>query len=424
MNIAWHMPTLSMHTCGLSMRAIEFAARLQGWGNRVTLFVDAAKTDVAGECIRGMELVKMDIPFARSVHWSLQAVARRKRSAVAANLVGEEWDLVISCQPEFVATYGARTRRPPLVYVCGSTTLHHDEADVAAQSSFSFSKRLPFTIDRTLKRTNERRAFLAAEAAVFDSDQTRDLVIHAYNVSPTICHTVRGGVDTNRFLPATPEEKVACRYRLGIAENARVVTWTGRMSPEKNLPLLLGATARMRDGKTLVLLVGDGPERTKLERQVASLGLKDRVRFVGACGDVRQYLRAADVFAFPSRSESFGCSLAEALACGLPVVALRPDGVTIRNASIEVVEEGDCGLLADEPSVEAFATQLTHLCDDAALRAKLGRAARLWAQRYDWDAGASQVRTLIESLLPAAAAFGEPKCLSCRSAEPVEPVVG
>ncbi len=424
MKIAWHMPTLHSHTCGLSIRAIEFAVRLEAQGHGVTFFVDAAKTDFAGDNIRGMRLIRLDIPFRQPLHWSLQAVTRRRRAASAAALVGDAWDLVISCQPEFVVQFARRKNRPPLLYVCGSTTLHHDAANSSTQSAMSLLRRLPYRIDRALKRLNERHAFHAADAAVFDSDQSRELVVSKYGVQPAACHTIRGGVDTYRFALADEEQKGSARQTFNIEDRGCVVAWTGRMSPEKNLPLLLEAAARMRGEDIVFLLVGDGPERPRLERQAETLGLQRTVRFAGSRCDVRPCLRAADVFAFPSRSESFGCSLAEALSCGLPVVALRPNGETVCNTSIEVVEAGGCGLLVDDPSATAYADALTRLCRDAELRQRLGGAARTWAQQYDWDAGATRLSSLLDALAQDRSGAATLRFETTRSADSASPVVG
>jgi glycosyltransferase involved in cell wall biosynthesis len=89
---------------------------------------------------------------------------------------------------------------------------------------------------------------------------------------------------------------------------------------------------------------------------------------------------AADVFVFPSRSETLGNVVLEAFASGLPVVGVR-DGGTIEN-----VRDGVNGILCAPGDVDAFAQGIRHLADDASLRQRLGRNARAWAEARTWDA--------------------------------------
>ena len=128
------------------------------------------------------------------------------------------------------------------------------------------------------------------------------------------------------------------------------------------------------------------------------------VRFTGEQVDVRPFLHAADIFAFPSRGESFGVSLVEAMACGLPCVALRPDNSGIRSASDEIIEHGRTGLLVDEPSPRAFAATLDLLALDGEGRRRCGEAG--WAracEHFTWTAGARRLADLISKLVPVPA---------------------
>ncbi|MFH1419028.1 MAG: glycosyltransferase family 4 protein [Planctomycetota bacterium] len=382
MNLLWHMPILRRHTCGLSIRAMHLASLLREAGHGIVFAVDADKTDIREGSISGMPLLQMSPSKRRPMHWSLQASVRREAAAEMAERVGFNWDAVISCQPEFVAEYSALHGRPPVVFVCGSTTLHHDAANQARHACLATMRRIPYVIDRTLKRRNERRAFRAADAVVFDSRQTRELVILEYGVSPEKCHTIRGGVDKHRFRPPDPEARCAARGRLGIDESEFAISWTGRLSPEKNLSLLVRALPRCTRLPDHVLIVGEGPASRELIELCKASGLGDVVRFVGAQQDIRPYLHAADVFVFPSRSESFGMAAVEAMACGLPVVGLRPDGNIIRNANIELIDDGQCGLLVDGMDPIALAAAMDRLRIDVELRRRLGGAGRRWALRH------------------------------------------
>jgi glycosyltransferase involved in cell wall biosynthesis len=134
------------------------------------------------------------------------------------------------------------------------------------------------------------------------------------------------GIDLQPF--SSPVDKAAVRGELGIAPDALVLGHVGRFCEQKNHAFLLKIAAEVakREPRAVLLLVGDGALRPRVERRVASLGLRDRVIFTGGRGDVhRLMLGAMDVFVFPSLCEGLGLVLVEAQAAGLPCFA--SDGV-------------------------------------------------------------------------------------------------
>ncbi len=400
MIVNWHMPTLRRSSCGLSIRALRLAQGLIAAGHCVTFFVEADKTDIDTPMIDGILVNRLPARRTHPLHWCLQATARMAAAGKVAPRVVGGCDLVVSCQPEVVTACSAVACRPPVVFVCGSSTLLHDEANCADQAALPFFRRWPYAVDRLLKRRNEELAFAAADLIIFDSLQTRDRVIAEYSVTPRLAHTVHGGVDAECFDPPTTTVRRAERSRLGLADDETAVVWTGRFSPEKNLGLLIEAMPRCRRRLSL-LLIGEGEQENRLRRLARENGVDDIVRFIGPQSDVRPYLHAADIFAFPSRSESFGGALAEGLACGLPAVGLRPNGHTISNANREIIEHGRCGLLVDHPRAPDFADALNRLAADRALRAQLGAAGRRWvADNFTWKRAAHRFGELL-SALPA-----------------------
>ena len=192
-----------------------------------------------------------------------------------------------------------------------------------------------------------------------------------------------------------------------------VVGTVARLAPEKGIDRLLQAFSWVRavTGAALVI-VGDGPERPRLEALAAELGLADAVEFAGYTSDVETALARMDVFALASRSEGIPLALLEAMAAGLPVVATRVGGVP------EVVADGDTGILVPSGDVHALAGAITELLNDPERRRATGqrgrervrthfshaRMARSYRALYTPPEDLSPVREAIKSashLLPA-----------------------
>jgi GalNAc-alpha-(1->4)-GalNAc-alpha-(1->3)-diNAcBac-PP-undecaprenol alpha-1,4-N-acetyl-D-galactosaminyltransferase len=166
---------------------------------------------------------------------------------------------------------------------------------------------------------------------------------------------------------------------VGAGEGAGVVLGMGRLSDEKGFDRLVHAfalVARDHPGWSLRLF-GDGPRRPELERLVASFGLEDRVEFRGLTTQPLVEMARGTIFAMPSRYESFGNVLCEAMAAGLAIVAFDcPSGPR------EIVTDGVDGRLVPDGDVAAFARELGRLMDDPAERARLTAAGRETVRRY------------------------------------------
>ncbi|MGH2598497.1 MAG: glycosyltransferase, partial [Dehalococcoidia bacterium] len=148
----------------------------------------------------------------------------------------------------------------------------------------------------------------------------------------------------------------------------------GRLVERKAQGLLLEAIASVaNEGIEIeVTLAGDGPERGRLERRAAELGIEDQVRFTGVVGqdEALTLYRECDIFCLPSRSEGLPAVLIEAMACGIPVVATRIDAVP------ELVEDGVSGLLVPPRDATGLASALRRLHDEPQLGQRLGSAGR------------------------------------------------
>jgi glycosyltransferase involved in cell wall biosynthesis len=205
------------------------------------------------------------------------------------------------------------------------------------------------------------------------------------------------GVDTRLFASGQSRR---FRVRWDIPGGAAVIGHVGRLALEKNLEFLSRALVALaqRNPRAHVLVVGEGPCRATLEELFRSHGLRRRLHVTGALPPeaLPDAYAAMDVFAFASRSETQGMVLTEALAAGVPVVALDACGVR------DVVADGINGRLLPREDVASF---VDALCETAlaaqAERSALRQHAREMAQRFSMERTAAQAITLYERLLRA-----------------------
>ncbi len=183
------------------------------------------------------------------------------------------------------------------------------------------------------------------------------------------------GVDTDVFTPARRSE--AQRKAWGARPQVPVVAYVGRLSREKGLDVLpaISRSLRTHGQPHRLLFVGDGPMRAELEAACPDAIFTGTV----AHGHVPALLASADVFWFPSRTDTFGNVVLEAQACGLPVI------VTDEGGPCEAVRHGETGLVCGARGPFTFTLALSFLLGDAARRAQLGAAARRYALSRSWS---------------------------------------
>ena len=282
------------------------------------------------------------------------------------------------------AALGAALARRPLV-----VKLVSDEAFERAARSGRFGgtleefQRLRGGPRVRLLRATRNTALRRATRVVVPSAYLRDLAV-AWGVPPERLEVVPNPAPP---LPALPGRDEA-RARLGL--NGFTLAAAGRLTRQKALEDALDAVARTHDVSLVV--AGDGPERSALERRATALELEQRVRFAGALSrdEVLTLFRAADAALLTSSWENLPHSVVEALAVGTPVLATRVGGVP------EVVRDGENGLLVPAGDVDAIAGAIGRLAADGELRAALASRAPASVAELDEARVLERIDRLIE----------------------------
>lgn len=204
------------------------------------------------------------------------------------------------------------------------------------------------------------------------------------------------GVDFTRFKPG--ERNVALLDEFGIPADAPLVISFCRLIESKDIPFLLRAfSAPEIPGNAHLMILGKGPSLDALRARAADAGLTGRVHFAGFRDNVEDYLRLGDVYAFPSRLESFGLTLAQAMASGLPAVARRDDFPRIITSSASMIEHGVTGFLVGDELEMARA--LAGVLTDRALQARMAAAAAQAARtRFCWDQHLNAIDTALSEI--------------------------
>lgn len=208
---------------------------------------------------------------------------------------------------------------------------------------------------------------------------------------------IYNGVDTARFVPPPVRSAIeGCPF----ASGDWLVGTVGRLAAVKNQAALVRAVARActQDSEAAarmrLVIVGDGPQRGKVEDALRASGVADRVWLAGARDDVAAILRGLDCFVLPSIAEGVSNTILEAMASGLPVVATGVGG------NPELIDDGVSGRLVPAGDDDALAAVLLDCMRDGPRAQRLGRAARLTVERrFSLDRMAADYAGLYERLL-------------------------
>ena len=242
-------------------------------------------------------------------------------------------------------------------------------------------------LGRDVKRRRQLAAqFRNADAVTVVSSDLQACLLFDYQVPPRKVRLIPNGVDCEFWTPAT---RTTAHFS---------IVAIGRLHRVKGFDVLLEAYAELLgEGRKVTLrIVGEGPDRERLEAQASRLGIAGHVEFTGAKNpsEVRRLLRDAVVFAMPSMSEGMPLALLEAMACGRPVVATQVGGIP------EIVARGT-GILVPPNDVPAFANGLRRVLDGPEAAEAMARRATLHARRFSGERAVARYLDLYSELLVA-----------------------
>lgn len=221
------------------------------------------------------------------------------------------------------------------------------------------------------------------------SESTRD-DLASRGIPRALVRVIFPGIDTGHYTPAE-----------GMRADVPTFAYLGRLQRYKGVDIVIRAFAAAHaTGGARLEIAGAGNDRPRLERFASTLGVADRVRFLGRISEEEKQalLRRAWALAFASPKEGWGITNLEAAASGTPVIASNSPGIR------ESVRDGETGYLVPHGNVEAMAQQMRRIASDRTLVETLGRAARQFSLQFTWDAAAQQTADHLREIVQGARA--------------------
>ncbi len=277
--------------------------------------------------------------------------------------------------PHATAAYLAREMledQRPLRVV---TTLHGTDITLVGQAH-SFATITKFSIERS-------------DAVTAVSQYLREETYRAFGCTGCEIEVIPNFVNLAEYFPS--EERHCPAF---VPQGTRMLMHISNFRPVKRVAEVVRIFAKVRrEVPSVLVLVGDGPEREEAEAEAGRLGVARQVFFLGKLESVADLLRSADLFLLPSTSESFGLAVLEAMACGVPVVASRVGGLP------EVVADGETGVLVPPEDIDQMAAQAVGLLRDRERWDRMRRAAVERAGQFSADIVVPQYEDLYRRLV-------------------------
>ncbi len=248
-----------------------------------------------------------------------------------------------------------------------------------------------FTLEKPLRLTTLRsKALQACDAVVCPSSALQESCLQAGIPAQKVWY-IPNGIDLDTFQPIPIQNREQVKTSLHLPPKSRLIVFVGSAKYRKGIDVLVRAFIRLSEEISDINLVIVGPhdfsdhtrhppERkalvSQLRDEIAQAGLAKRVHWIGEVEEVCTYLQAADVFCFPSRREGLPTAVIEAMACGLPIIASRLEGITT-----DLIGHGEQGLLIEGYEAQDFTQALSYVLKNPSIAQEMGYRARARAER-------------------------------------------
>jgi glycosyltransferase involved in cell wall biosynthesis len=277
-------------------------------------------------------------------------------------------------------------RNIPIVFT------NHSRYDLITQAYLPI---LPETIGDAALKAYLAPFYRACDLVIVPSPSMRQVLIEHFGLTTPV-EVIPNGLD---LTPYREDVQPVDRSVFGFSTNDVICIYVGRLSPEKNLSLLLRAFygVAMTYDHVRLLVVGDGPERENLEAQVKHMNIGTKVFFSGMVDyvEIPAYLASSDIFVTPSSAETFGLSTVEAMAAGLPTLGIDAPGTG------DIIEDGITGLVTQD-DLAVFTAKLVLLSTNHELRQVMSKQAVQKSKKYDIKTTTSVLIQRYEQLVQAA----------------------
>ncbi len=266
-------------------------------------------------------------------------------------------------------------------FFCNSKVVIHEHGPV-------FRHGTGFVYRSLLKALGSRAA-----VAIANSQAIKAALNRITGLAEESIPVVSNFIDFARF-DYTLYDRGKARDTLGITGDKIVVGFVGRLDRCKGADLLASAAAILckKDERYRFVIVGDGPERKKLEGLALQLGLKEKIVFTGLRENPAEVIRAFNIAVIPSRREGFGIAAIEFMRMKIPVVASAVGGL------VELVQHEQTGILLDELNAENIAQAVERLVHDSSLRESLINKADLFSLKFEGQEQLKQIADIYEKL--------------------------
>jgi UDP-glucose:(heptosyl)LPS alpha-1,3-glucosyltransferase len=235
----------------------------------------------------------------------------------------------------------------------------------------------------------EKNIMEIAEAIIVPSNLAKNSIMTFYKVSEKKLHVIPHGVDINKFHPINRQERTKIRARYGFREGDFLVYFSSTFK-RRNLECLIKALPRIKNAK---LIITGGGNFSYYARLSKDLGVSSRVMFLGYLPDIQEIYSIADVYVLPTLYDTFGLSILEAMASGVPVIVSKMAG------SAELITNGKEGFILNKLTVDEIVDKLLLLIDNCELRSTMGNNARRTALKHTWQKVANDTLNVYRKVL-------------------------